>query len=117
MIVLSSDPDYHAYGCAVASSLEQALESTVVDAVTSEIMVIGGASVFKQTLPLSHRLYLTRVDADLPGDTWFPYWNPNEWRLLWEETHSADDRHAWSFRLQKLERIILHHIDDDPLRE
>ncbi len=109
MIVLSSDPDYHAYGCSVASSLEQAL-GIVVSAVTSEIIVIGGASVFKQTLPLSQRLYLTRVDADLPGDTWFPYWNPNEWRLIWEETYPADNSHAWSFRLQKLERI--HHINN-----
>ncbi len=101
MIVLSRDPDYQAPGCTVAHSLEEAVE---LAGAVPELMVIGGASLYEQTLPLAERLYLTLVDADIPGDAWFPGWNPQEWQLVWEETHPADVDHAWPYRFQRLER-------------
>jgi dihydrofolate reductase len=70
-----------------------------------EVMVIGGASLYEQTLPLAERLYLTQVEADVAGDAWFPSWNPREWQLVWEETHPADVDHAWPYRFQRLERM------------
>ena len=101
MIVLSHDPDYRALGCAVARSLDEAVE---LAGAVPEIMVIGGASLYRQTLPLADRLYLTLVDADVPGDAWFPEWNERDWRLDWEEAHPADADHAWPYRFRRLER-------------
>ncbi|HAS85485.1 MAG TPA: dihydrofolate reductase, partial [Candidatus Competibacteraceae bacterium] len=91
MIVLTDDRRYHAAGCTVVHSLAEAL--TAAGAVP-EIMVIGGAILFQQTLPLAKRLYLTQVEADVPGDTWFPDWNPAEWALVWEDAHPADEKHT-----------------------
>ncbi|MBK8182483.1 MAG: dihydrofolate reductase [Candidatus Competibacteraceae bacterium] len=101
MIVLTHDWSYQAAGCKVAHSLEEALEITRPAA---EIMVIGGAALFEQTLPLAKRMYLTQVEADVPGDTWFPDWNPAGWKLVWEEAHPTDEQHAWPFRFQRWER-------------
>ena len=102
MIVLTHDRRYHAAGCTVVHSLAEAL--TAAGAVP-EIMVIGGAILFQQTLPLAKRLYLTQVEADVPGDTWFPDWNPAEWALVWEDAHPADEKHTWPFRFQRWERL------------
>ena len=102
MIVLSCDPDYQAPGCAVARSLDEAVE---LAGAVPEIMVIGGATLYRQALSRAARLYLTRVDADVPGDAWFPQWNERDWRLVWEEAHSADADHVWPYRFQRWERV------------
>jgi dihydrofolate reductase len=102
MIVLSRDPDYQAPGGAVARSLDEAVERA---GAVPEIMVIGGATLYRQTLPRAERLYLTRVDMDVPGDVWFPDWNERDWRLVWEEAHPADTEHAWPCRFQRWERV------------
>ena len=100
MIVLTGHPGYSAPGCTVAHSLDEAL--TLAGPV-AEIMVIGGAALYAQTLPLAARLYLTLVEADIPGDVWFPEWNRPDWRLEWEEAHPADVDHAWPYRFQRWE--------------
>lgn len=111
MIVLSRDPGCYAPGCVVAHSLEEAL---AIAGAVPEIMVIGGAMLYRQTLPLAGRLYLTRVDVDAPGDAWFPDWNERDWRLIWEETHPADGDHAWPYRFQRWERIGADKVEDPP---
>lgn len=112
MIVLSRNPDYQAPGCAVVRSLDEALE---IAGAVPEIMVIGGATLYQQTLPLAERLYLTRVEADVPGDACFPEWNEKDWRLVWEEPHPADANHAWSYRFQRWERTdTLEGMSDIP---
>lgn len=102
MIVLTHDPDYAALGCTVVHALDEAV---IAAGPVPEIMVIGGAALYAQTLPLANRLYLTRIETDLPGDVWFPEWNPERWRLEWEETHPADADHAWPYRFQRWERL------------
>jgi dihydrofolate reductase len=102
MIVLSRDLAYHAPGGVVARSLDEALAIT---GAVPEIMVIGGEMLYQQTLPLAERLYLTRVETDVPGDAWFPEWDERDWRLVWEEAHPADADHAWPYRFQRWERI------------
>jgi len=61
--------------------------------------------LYQQTLPRAARLYLTRVEADVPGDAWFPEWNERDWRLEWEEAHPADASHVWPYRFQRWERV------------
>ncbi len=101
MMVLSRIPGYSALGCEVAASLDEAL-NLAGDA--PELMVIGGAALYTQTLPLAGRLVLTRIEAEIPGDVWFPIWDERDWRLDWEESHSADADQAWPYRFQRWER-------------
>jgi len=104
MMVLTGHPGYSAPGCTVAHSLDEAL--TLAGPVP-EIMVIGGAILYAQTLPLAARLYLTLIETELPGDAWFPEWERQEWWLDWEEAHPADADHAWPYRFQRWERSAL----------
>ncbi len=88
-------------GVEVASSLEQALELAADEA---EVFVIGGAAVFAEALPLAERLYLTRVHAETRGDVFFPEIDAESWRLISEQRHEADERHAYPFSFEVYQR-------------
>ncbi len=70
-----------------------------------EVMVIGGAEIYKLALPLAQRIVLTRVHAIVRGDTHFPPLDPKAWRVVSSETYAADDRHAHSMTFEDLERV------------
>lgn len=101
-IVLTKQAGFTVPGCEVASSLEQAL--LMADS-AEEIMVIGGAEIFQQALPLASRIYMTRVHSRFEGDTYFPELEPGAWREVGNETHAADDRNLWSYSFVLLERV------------
>lgn len=98
MIVMTQEQDYCAQGCTVVHSLAEGL---TIAGHAEEVMVIGGASLYAQALPIADQLYLTRIEADIAGDTWFPAWQPEEWRLVSEEGHGVDDMHPWPFSFQR----------------
>lgn len=68
-IVISRDPHYQAPGCEVVTSLEQAI--SLARATDPEPRVIGGAEIFRLALPLCTKIYLTEVDLDADGDTFY----------------------------------------------
>jgi dihydrofolate reductase len=100
-IVITRQRDYTAPGCLVAHSLADALVMAGND---PEIFVIGGAEIYAQALPLADRLYLTHVEAEVPGDTFFPEFDIADWREMVSESHPADADHAYAFRFVTLER-------------
>jgi dihydrofolate reductase len=102
-IVITGNPDYRAPGCIVVHSLEEAL---IAAEPAEEAMIIGGATIFAQTLPHVERIYLTLVHAEIEGDTWFPEFDPEQWREVWREAHPADDRHAYPYSFILLERRV-----------
>ncbi len=70
-----------------------------------ELMVIGGAEVYAQTLAASARLLLTEVDTLVEGaDAFFPAYDAADWRETIREAHPADARHAFGFSFVDLER-------------
>jgi dihydrofolate reductase len=101
-IVLSRNPAFRAKGVEVAPTLEAALDLVRND---DEVFVVGGAAIYQLALPRAERMYLTRVHAQVEGDVRFPEWRLDEWRLVWEEEHEADDGHAYPYTFQKFERI------------
>ena len=101
-LVITRNPGYHAAGARVFASLDTAL-AACSDA--PEIMLIGGAELYAQTLPICDRLYLTEVDAAPDGDAFFPALDPADWRETAAEPHPADARHAHAFTWRTLERV------------
>jgi dihydrofolate reductase len=90
-IVVTTQADWMAAGVTVVNSLGQALAAAEKAAQASEeIMLIGGAALYEQALPLAHRLYLTEVQAEIEGDAFFPAWNPAEWIETNRQVHAAD---------------------------
>lgn len=104
MIVVSRSAAFHAEGVEKASSLDEALENAR-RAGESEAFVIGGGQIFAQALPQADRIYLTRVHASLPADTFFPALDLHEWRVTAREYHGADERHEHAFTFETLERL------------
>lgn len=98
--VLSRDPAFAPAGARVFRDLEAALAQPR----DGELAVIGGAQLYRQALPAAQRIHLTRVDAALDGDTWFPEIDPAQWRETACEQHAADERHAYAYRFVTLER-------------
>lgn len=93
-IVVSRNPGLVAEGALVAGSLPAALDMA---GDVDEVMVIGGANLYAQALPLASRLYLTLVDTDVDGDALFPAYAPADWRELERETHTADGRNPFDY--------------------
>lgn len=100
-IVVSRNPGFSAPGCTVVASLQAAWKAAG-DA--QEVSVIGGSSVFAETLPLADVIHLTEVEAEVPGDTYFPPFDRGEWLEIEVSHHPADERHAYPFRILRLER-------------
>lgn len=100
-IVISRNPAYTAPGCTVLPSLAAARMHV---AAATEIMVIGGASLYREALPLASRIYLTEVHAEVPGDVFFPAWDRSQWREVSREEHPADAANPRSCSFVVLER-------------
>jgi dihydrofolate reductase len=101
-LVMTRASDFNAPGVETIGGVDQALDAT---ADATELMVIGGAEVFRLFLPLARRIELTRVHAPIAGDTRFPPCDWNEWRSVARSTHPADDRNAYAMTFITLERI------------
>jgi len=97
-IVMTRQREYRAEGAIVVHGVEEAVAAAGDD---EEAFIIGGGEVYRLFLPRADRLYLTVVHGEgIAGDTYFPEVSEEEWPLVEEVRHEADDRHgrAYSFR-------------------
>ncbi|MDE0854652.1 MAG: dihydrofolate reductase [Nevskia sp.] len=99
--VLTRDPAFSAPGAQVFRDLDAALAQPP----QGQLLVIGGAELYRQALPLASRLELTRVHARVEGDTHFPDYDPAQWRETARSDHPADERHAHAYSFLTLDRI------------
>ncbi|MCX6723736.1 MAG: type 3 dihydrofolate reductase [Candidatus Staskawiczbacteria bacterium] len=102
-IILTNDPNFVAppQDCVVAHSIEEVL---AMGKEIPELMICGGASVYKQFLPLAQKLYLTYVHASPEGDTYFPEVNLAEWKEVKREDHKSDEKNKHDYSFVILER-------------
>ena len=101
-IVITRQVDYKQEGIEVAATPDAALE---LAADAEEVMIIGGGEIYKQLLPMTDRIYLTRVHAEFDGDTFFPEINEDEWWIVSSEPLPPNDERPFSISFQTLERI------------
>ena len=88
-------------GQVVVHSLDEAL----AHARDVELMVIGGGEVYALALPRATRMHLTEIDAATPdADTFFPAFDPDDWREVAREHHPADTKHPLAFDFVDYER-------------
>jgi dihydrofolate reductase len=100
-LVLTRDRGWGAAGVIVVHSVEEAL---VQAGASEELVAIGGAEIYRLVLPFARRIYLTHVHADVPGDTYFPDFDPTQWADVEYSTHPADGEHAYPVTFVTLER-------------
>ena len=101
-IVISTRRDLSYPGAEIYHSLEEALANCEAD---EYIYIIGGASVYKQALPLADELCMTLVDAAAPkADAYFPPIDPEVWEEKSREPHQADEKHPCNYAFVNYER-------------
>jgi dihydrofolate reductase len=100
-IVVTRDANYRRDGVTVVHDAEAALRAA---GPVPEIMVIGGAELFRVLLPRAGRLHLTRVHGNIEGDVMWPALDEREWTVVERESHSADARHAWPMTFEVWEK-------------
>ena len=88
-------------GCDVFSSVDDALYALSNE---PEIMIIGGANLFSQTLSLAQRLYITEIDVVIDGDVFFPELHKEEWQIVSNEKHLPDEKNAYIYTFQTWNR-------------
>lgn len=93
-VVITRQADYAPEGCIVTNSLEKAIEVARED---PQPFIIGGGEIYQQGMAKAELIELTRVHSEFEADTFFPEIHEEEWMLIAEEFHPADDRHQYAF--------------------
>jgi len=100
-VVISDNLSESFEGCEMVYSIREALEKCDPG---GENFVIGGASVYRQILPLANRLYITRVNKPFEADTFFPEIDPVEWEVVSQESPEPDGKNDFSYTFITFQR-------------
>lgn len=107
-IVVTSNPDYEAAGAKVVHSLEEAIslaESIALIDGSEEAFVIGGATLYQAALPLASLFHLTRVHAQLEGDTQLVEFDESQWTEISRENFQKDETNTYDYSICLLQRV------------
>lgn len=97
-VVLTRTAGVACEGCHVVHSVQEAL------AYAEDLFIIGGAELYRAMLPHADAMYLTQIDADFDGDTYFPEFSTDEWELVSASERSRDERNAYDLRFEHYRR-------------
>ena len=100
-IVITRQDNYAPEGCTVVQSVEGAIAA----ANAPEIMIIGGGHIYEAFMPMAERIYLTRVDADIDGDTYFPEISGDQWQEVARQEQAADADNDYDVVFMEYARI------------
>ena len=104
-IVVTRDKNYSAPGAIVVYSVEEAIAKAKSLGET-DLCIIGGGEIYREALPLTDVIWLTRVHATFPdAHTFFPHLDESKWQKTWSEHHDADDKHEYAFSFMRYEKI------------
>lgn len=103
-IVVTRQADFKAPGCIVVNSIERAVSIATSNGET-ELFIIGGADIYRSAMPVTQRMYLTEIQAQIQGDVFFPTLDKAEWKETKRTHHQADERHAYAFDFVVYDKI------------
>ena len=99
-IVISLEP-VDCEGCTVVYSIQEAIELCKDE---GEFFIIGGASIYRQTIDMADTLYITWVHKEFDADTFFPEIDPNKWEEITREDHESDEKNRYPYSFVKYKR-------------
>jgi dihydrofolate reductase len=102
-IVITRDPEFSAEGCEVVHSIEAALAGCSDH---DELMLIGGATLYEQTLDQVGCMYVTRIHHSFSGDTWFPEFDIRHWRISEQQDFDPDQSNSFAYSFVKYVREL-----------
>lgn len=104
-VVLTRDKSFHSEGAKVVHSLDEALAAADGQ---QELMVIGGAEIYRMTLPVADKLIVTLIDESFEGDTFFPEIDWSLWVEVSSEQGIRDEKNPYDYRFVVYERAERH---------
>jgi dihydrofolate reductase len=107
-VIISRNLHYKIPGASTYPSLDIALKEAK-QAGETEAFIIGGAELFKSAIDIVDRFYLTRIHYKFEADTYLPALNMDEWKILSEERHEADEKNKWAYTFYVLDRKNARH--------
>jgi dihydrofolate reductase len=96
-VVITRQSNYQPEGCFVTHSLEEAIKICPENEV---VYIIGGGEIYKQALPFSDKIEITKVHGQFEADAFFPEINDMEWKLVQSEFNSKDEKHLYDYTYQ-----------------
>ncbi|MFC4322762.1 dihydrofolate reductase [Litchfieldia salsa] len=93
-IIITRNLSYAVEGCEVINSTEEIIE---LSKTKKEIFVIGGSEIFKEILPFVDKLYITEIEEEFEGDTFFPNFNLENWDLKTREKGIKDEKNPYEY--------------------
>ncbi|MEQ1485067.1 dihydrofolate reductase [Methyloglobulus sp.] len=102
-IIVSRNPAYRPEGCIVLDSVEAAISHGCQ--LADEVFVIGGSTLYEATLPIADTLYITQINYDFDGDTFFPDFDRNQWVEVQREDLVDDTKVGFTYSFLKLQKI------------
>lgn len=103
-IVVTSDPTFKADHIEVWHDVERLVEESQDE----EWFVIGGATLYEQTMPMTNRIYATEVKSTFEADTYYPE-RSGSWTIQNQTDHPQDERHAYAFSFIQYDKADIDH--------
>lgn len=103
VITRQKDHGIHRDDVWVVGSVEEAL-AKAEETDCKEAFIAGGGQIYQLFMPMAQKIYMTRVDAELEGDTFFPAIDEQYWEELYHLNFPSDDRHAYAYSFQTWKR-------------
>lgn len=102
-VIVTRNREYTNTECTILHSIEEVKD--FADANEQEVFIIGGAEIFKDILAVADRLYITKIDAEFTGDTYFPIIDEKEWRQVSATPGIVDEKNKYAHEFIVLERV------------
>ena len=103
-IVITTKQDWQAASVIAVGTIKEAI-AKAAETNSKQAFIIGGGEIYKQSMDIADIIYITRVHADLAGDTFFPVIEESKWRLTSNQDFEADEKHAYSYSFQIWEKV------------
>ncbi|MFC3885081.1 dihydrofolate reductase [Bacillus songklensis] len=94
-IIITRNEHYKAEGCTVLHSISAIKE--IEEQRNEELFVIGGAQIFQHTFPIADRLYITWIEEEFEGDTYFPEFDEHDWELVSRKKGIKDEKNPYDY--------------------
>jgi len=102
-VVITGKHDWTREGVSVAHTIDEAIKMAC-DTDCKELFIIGGGEIFRQSIDMANRIYLTRVHATIDGNVFYPVFDESKWKLVSQDARQADEKHAYAYTFQVWER-------------
>ena len=102
-IIVTSNKDWSAENTITTTNIDDAIK-VANDTNSKEIFITGGGEIYRQTLPIAHKVYLTRVHTTIDGDAFFPEMDLNTWEIDFEKHVKSDEKNKFDMTFQTWKR-------------